>query len=350
MVLSFPSCACKHDDTPEQQYEDETGRTAVTFSHGYIADLIDDQQERSRKYDVRLADSMIQYSEMRTGLDELRKKHDSELQEMRSQCIEEECCVCLDELGCAAEVTRTACGHVFHTRCLIDTLADGTVTSCPMCRTDVRELASNELSGKVFRFMCLVRINADTVQSCTRVLKKEIDREVDGCEFEAQALQKWRVLSRLHKERRSVLKARLLHLRTRLQVLEQFSQANLEGLQDIFKHIGDVLGDGMEQWCTKSCNDKMDIFRDIGVTGEYMRITKRLSSVIKYVGMDKSELAAHEQMLREQRGLSPPSFSESHFARCWSSSSCDHHNKEGAETAARANCFPGFRRMQVVSV
>ena len=146
-------------------HADATGRTAMTFSNGYIPELIDDQRERARSFDVRMSDAMIQYEELRDGLSALHCEHGAALEAAQETEVEGECCVCLDDLGCASGVMRTTCGHVYHTRCLVETLAEGTVTCCPMCRKDIRELAGNDLSGQVFKLICVVRINADTVQA-----------------------------------------------------------------------------------------------------------------------------------------------------------------------------------------
>ena len=236
---------------------------------------------------------------------------------------------------------QTTCGHVFHTKCLVETLADGTVTSCPMCRTDIRELAGKDMSGKVFRFMCLVRINADTVQSCTRTTKQEIEREVDKCETEARACNRWSSLSLGHRNRRGVLKARLMHLRTRLQLLEQFSQANSEGFQDICKHISHVLGRTLGDATLLDCKTRLDCFRDSGIDGEYMRIARRLSSVIDFIGVDRSVVELHEDKLRESRGLCAPSFSEAHFA----AAVCSAGSSAPADTGAvYRGCFPSLSR------
>ena len=298
------------------KYTDDTVRTNVTFSQGYIPALIEDQRERLRGHDMRLMDAMLQYEDMREGLHKLREEHGEELVAARENAVQGECCVCLDDLGSAAYTTTTVCGHVYHTNCLVETLSSGTVTSCPMCRTDIKKLVGNDLSGKVFRFMCLVRINMDTTQSCARSVKREIENEIDRCSDEALAMQKWRMLSVLNGERRNSLRARVLHLRTRLQLLEQFAQANIEGFQDIFKHVGYVLGPELERACENHSAEHMDIFRDGGVDGDYMRLSRRLSDVFRQIGINKSVQLAHEEKLRAERGLSEPSYSEAHFARC----------------------------------
>jgi len=338
-------CGCEHAAPAHPDYADDTSRTDATFSYGYIPELIEDQRARMRLFDMRMADSMIQYEEMRDSLRGLDDAHHAELQASFLQHLEGECCVCLDDLGSIANVTTTTCGHVYHTKCLVETLAEGTVTSCPMCRTDIKELASKDLSGKVFRFMCVFRINADTVQSCMRTLKQEIECVVDSCEHEARSLQTWRLMSSLQTERRSLLKSRLLHQRTRLQLLEQFSQANLEGFEDICKHVAAVLGEELGE-CARECRMRLDCFRDQGVTGDFMRLAQRLSTVLKLkiVGIDQSAVALHEKKLREARGLfARPSWSEAHFAMCSS----------GEEWAEREHvkmggCFVAFRRPSVV--
>ena len=91
---------------PQQTCDDETGRTDVTFSEGYIPELIDDQRDRVALFDMRMADAMIQYDELRQGLRELQQAHGSELAAAQREHVEGECCVCLDELGHACDVTK----------------------------------------------------------------------------------------------------------------------------------------------------------------------------------------------------------------------------------------------------
>ena len=51
----------------------------------------------------------------------------------------------------------TKCGHLYHFSCIIETLSDGTVRSCPLCRTDIRNIADHSTcSGQVFRCCALL--------------------------------------------------------------------------------------------------------------------------------------------------------------------------------------------------
>jgi len=88
------------------QHADESGRTAVTFSDGYIPELIEDQRDRVALFDMRMADAMMQYAELRDGLRKLQDEHGPALAAAHTECVEGECCVCLDELGHNIDVTK----------------------------------------------------------------------------------------------------------------------------------------------------------------------------------------------------------------------------------------------------
>jgi len=57
---------------------------------------------------------------------------------------ESSCCLCMHNFNCMEEITRTLCGHVFHTECLATWLqtqtGQQTLPSCPLCRG---QLAAN---------------------------------------------------------------------------------------------------------------------------------------------------------------------------------------------------------------
>jgi len=321
-----------------------------------ILALIANQRTSARLVDLRMADSMIQYELLQAQLQQLQDTRSTEIEAAKLEIIQDRCCVCLDDLGCSFLATTTACGHVMHTTCLVETLADGTIKGCPMCRTDISELAGQDMSGDVFRFMCSVRMNADVVQSCTRTQKKEILRELGSCEQVAKELEKWSLLRLLRRseqiERRTALKGRLFNIRKRLQLLEQFSYTNNEGFLYICKQIADSLSKDLSDSCLSNFTTSMDCFCDVGeqiappspvqkhlltstkaltdscvagAAGEYVCIAQRICSILKNTGIDVAEIEAHEKMLRGQRGTSSialPSFVEAHFkAVCdtWSS-------------------------------
>ena len=106
-----------------------------------ILDLIANQRTSARLVDLRMADSMIQYELLQAQLQLLQDTRSTEIEAAKLEIIQDRCCVCLDDLGCSFLATMTACGHVMHTTCLVETLADGTIKGCPMCRTDISELA-----------------------------------------------------------------------------------------------------------------------------------------------------------------------------------------------------------------
>ena len=285
-----------------------------------IPDIISSQRAGARLIDKRMADSMIQYELLRDQLQRLHSTRGTEIEAAKQEVVQDRCCVCLDDLGCSAFVTKTACGHIMHAMCLVESLADGTIKGCPMCRTDVSQLAGNDMSGELFRFMCQFRMNADMVQSCTRTQKKEILRELDSCGQEAVELKKWSVQRLLRPseqtERRLALKLRLFNVRKRLQLLEQFSYANNEGFRDICKQIGNNLGKELEDCCMSDFAKRMDCFCDVGASAEYVRIADRLASAFKTSGVERAEIEAHEKMLRMplRKGIALPSFVQAHFS------------------------------------
>ena len=93
---------------PHTPPADDTGRTAVTFSDGYIPELIEDQRDRVALFDTRMADAMMQYAELRDGLRKLQDEFGPAIAAAHTECVEGECCVCLDELGPTIDVTKVS--------------------------------------------------------------------------------------------------------------------------------------------------------------------------------------------------------------------------------------------------
>jgi hypothetical protein len=144
------------------------------------------------------------------------------------------------------------------------------------------------------------------------------------------------LLKRLTKARRDLLKARLFRVRTRLQLLEQYSEANVHGFADILRQLGNVLSKDLQEPATVECHTKMDIFTDAGQSGAYMRMAERLRSIMKLAGVDKAAILVHEQKLQKERGLASPSVSEAHFAlETWDDDVRDEKNYT-------AHCFVGL--------
>jgi hypothetical protein len=133
-----------------------------------ILDLIANQRTSARLVDLRMADSMIQYELLQAQLQLLQDTRSTEIEAAKLEIIQDRCCVCLDDLGCSFLATTTACGHVMHTTCLVETLADGTIKGCPMCRTDISELA-----GQVCVCVCVCVCARARVRVRVRVCVQE---------------------------------------------------------------------------------------------------------------------------------------------------------------------------------
>eukprot|EP00961_Rhodomonas_salina_P238870 3227906-Rhodomonas_salina.1 len=92
------------------------------------------------EHDSRYKKGLVRYKDLKQHMSNMEHKYGNKLDMRRCECVEDECSVCLEDLGHASEVTTTACGHKYHTFCLVETLGNGICTSCPLCRTDVSAL------------------------------------------------------------------------------------------------------------------------------------------------------------------------------------------------------------------
>lgn len=92
-----------------------------------------------------------------------------DLARISSEHSDEECPVCLEPLGHGGDIMRTKCGHSYHCSCIVETLSDGSVRSCPLCRTDISQICDPKtVSGHIFTVICLLRIAFDRSQAATR--------------------------------------------------------------------------------------------------------------------------------------------------------------------------------------
>ena len=67
-------------------------------------------------------------SELREALEDSNKKNNN--------CNEEEltCSICYDIINTNKNITKTECGHCFHTKCLMNWIGRQKKNSCPNCR------------------------------------------------------------------------------------------------------------------------------------------------------------------------------------------------------------------------
>ena len=89
-----------------------------------------------------LAAVIIRHHKLWTQLEKFPAEHADDVAARARAHHDEECPVCLDEIGHGGDLMLTRCGHRFHVDCLIETLSDGSVRSCPICRTDIAEAQS----------------------------------------------------------------------------------------------------------------------------------------------------------------------------------------------------------------
>ena len=136
-----------------------------------VSQAIEDQRAMvaSVGHCADLAAVIVRHDKLQTQLDKFWTEHADDVAERANAYHSEECPVCLDEIGHGGDLMLTRCGHTYHVGCIIETLADGSVRSCPLCRTDIAQLADHgTCCGKVFTYMCLLRIAFDRVQAQTQ--------------------------------------------------------------------------------------------------------------------------------------------------------------------------------------
>mmetsp|Transcript_100 Transcript_100/g.258 ORF Transcript_100/g.258 Transcript_100/m.258 type:complete len:599 (+) Transcript_100:96-1892(+) len=62
------------------------------------------------------------------------------------------CCICLDDNNLDDRVTRLPCAHIFHTRCIVDWLANHSCT-CPVCRYELPTDDPQFEAGRIKRML-----------------------------------------------------------------------------------------------------------------------------------------------------------------------------------------------------
>jgi hypothetical protein len=138
---------------------------------------------------------------------------------------------------------HTKCGHAFHYGCIIETLSDGTVRSCPLCRTDIRDIADHSAcSGQVFSFNCLLRIAFDRIQAATKCFKKHVEEDLVRCTLEVKALKSSRLMKRFQKSRWRRAEQNLSLLMNDVTSLERAGAANVLGFQHLCSQLPSICG------------------------------------------------------------------------------------------------------------
>eukprot|EP00960_Hanusia_phi_P009039 260522-Hanusia_phi.AAC.6 len=234
--------------------------------------------------DVKFADGMIRYSDLKAHLRTMLENHTQEIIERSETYSETECSVCLDALGKATSVTRTSCGHSYHTVCLISSLGDGLCTSCPLCRTSLSKLVPSGFDGDCFKLICKIRINVDTAQACHRSVLEDIKRRKRDCEKDAEKLWSFQI-----GRKRGILKTMKSLLRC-IEALERFSKATATGLCKISNKIAKTLDPELGARLKEEYVDHMLYYQDCAENGN--KTTANLKAeIVEY--MEKFSAGKH---------------------------------------------------------
>ncbi|EKX48928.1 hypothetical protein GUITHDRAFT_162352 [Guillardia theta CCMP2712] len=200
-----------------------------------VGKFLSEELTRLEQCDVKFADGMIRYSDLKAHLRQLLENHTNDVIERSETYCEAECPVCLDVLGKSTSVTMTSCGHSYHTICLISSLGDGLCTSCPLCRTSLSKLVPTGFDGVCFKLICKIRINVDTAQACHRSVLEDIKRRKRECEKDAEKLWSFQI-----GRKKGILKTMSSLLRC-IEALERFSKATATGICKISSKIAKTL-------------------------------------------------------------------------------------------------------------
>ena len=196
-----------------------------------------------------------------------RNEYATDLERRAAEYHEEECPVCLDVLGEASDVMHTKCGHTYHYGCIIETLYDGTIRSCPLCRTDIRHIADHSAcSGQVFSFNCLLRIAFDRIQASTKCFKKHVEEDLAKCTLEIKALRSSVYMKRFQKSRWRKAEQNLSSLIDDIHALERAGAANVLGFQDLCAQLPRICGPRTAEEASHYVA-KLDCYRDAQVCG-----------------------------------------------------------------------------------
>eukprot|EP00286_Rhodomonas_abbreviata_P028227 CAMPEP_0181315070 /NCGR_PEP_ID=MMETSP1101-20121128/15168_1 /TAXON_ID=46948 /ORGANISM="Rhodomonas abbreviata, Strain Caron Lab Isolate" /LENGTH=252 /DNA_ID=CAMNT_0023422231 /DNA_START=332 /DNA_END=1090 /DNA_ORIENTATION=+ len=201
-------------------------------------------------------------------------KFGGQLKDRRTLAIDEECSICLDPLGPACDVTVTACKHRFHTFCLVETLGNGSCTSCPLCRTEVEKLVPGGLDGASLKLVAKLRINIDAAQWCHRALYDEIQRKASGYLNEIESTWMSRFVPFVSSKKKK-LRLRVTELIDQLDLLEQFSRVNSHGFTKICRKIDKKISTSLAETLQQKYVNDMGYHKDCVEDGNGMSLALR---------------------------------------------------------------------------
>ncbi len=132
----------------------------IEFCNSYI-EYYNNYNIFLKNTDSRLADALINFNKLNELLDDLNTNNFSELEKKKNIIINDECYICLEQIGSSINIINTSCNHDCHMVCLIKSLMFN--NTCPICRKIITKLFNNDISYKIFQFMCVFKINIDLV-------------------------------------------------------------------------------------------------------------------------------------------------------------------------------------------
>mmetsp|Transcript_57375 Transcript_57375/g.134744 ORF Transcript_57375/g.134744 Transcript_57375/m.134744 type:complete len:290 (-) Transcript_57375:141-1010(-) len=227
------------------------------------------------QHDTRFTKGLVRYKDLKDHIKNMQNgKYGHTLKDRRGQTVDEECSICLEALGPACDVTVTACKHKYHTFCLVETLGNGSCTSCPLCRTEVEKLVPGGVDGASLKLVAKIRINIDAAQWCHKAVYDEIQRKAASYLNEVESTWMSRYVPFLSSKKRR-LRTKVTELMDQLDLLEQFSRVNSQGFTKICQKINKKLSTNLAETLQQKYVHDMSYHKDCDPEGNGMSFALR---------------------------------------------------------------------------
>eukprot|EP00961_Rhodomonas_salina_P239114 3230520-Rhodomonas_salina.1 len=285
MPFCFTKSAVKAEAPVVLQHKTEV-RTPITPIVGMSFTQFVEEQAPKFQHDSRFTKGLVRYKDLKDHIKNMETgKFGNKLKERRNEVVEEECSICLEDLGPCCDVTTTACKHKFHTFCLVETLGNGSCTSCPLCRTEVEKLVPGGLDGASLKLVAKLRINIDAAQWCHRAVYDEIQRKAAGYLHEAESTWTSKYLP-FTSSKKKKLRTRVTELRDQLDLLEQFGKVNSQGFSKICAKIDNKISSGLAETLQQKYVHDMGYHKDTSDDGNGMTsaLRKELDRTLGLLG------------------------------------------------------------------
>eukprot|EP00286_Rhodomonas_abbreviata_P026339 CAMPEP_0181303306 /NCGR_PEP_ID=MMETSP1101-20121128/8481_1 /TAXON_ID=46948 /ORGANISM="Rhodomonas abbreviata, Strain Caron Lab Isolate" /LENGTH=286 /DNA_ID=CAMNT_0023408857 /DNA_START=104 /DNA_END=964 /DNA_ORIENTATION=- len=263
-----------------------------------------DEQAPIFAHDTRFTKGLVRYKDLKTHIKNMETgKYGHTLKDRRTEQVAEECAICLDVLGPACDVTETACKHKYHTFCLVETLGKGSCTSCPLCRSGVRQLVPSGVDGASLKLIAKIRINIDATQWCHKAVFDEIQRKAASLLDEVQTPGMGRYVPFLSSKPKK-LRQRITKLIDQLDLLEQFSRINSQGFTKICKKIDKKISSNLAETMQQKYVYDMGYHKDCDPDGNGMSFALReeLKRILGLLGSKGERSVGCASIFRSSKG------------------------------------------------